>query len=371
MSETPPYLEAWYRNYLPLARVDISSSGVEPYTFRELREVCGISTAELDELALQDSLTLGSTPLREALARRYAGGDARRVLVTHGSSEAIFLVLGSILGPQDRVTLLSPLYHSLARYVDMSAAHVTRAGLDEVRELVDNGQDWSPLIADGTTVVVVNFPHNPTGYCLTAAAMASLRRRCADIGALLVWDAAFEELPMADTGVALPFEPDERVVRFGTFSKAFGLPGLRVGWAIAPPEILDRTLAVRDRTTLFLSPLIETIATRVVAAADDLIGPRARQARANLALVDRWIQQEAPHVDWHRPTGGVCGLLHLRGLADTESLCLRLLHTHGTMLVPGKAFEAPGAVRLGFGGGTADLVTGLEALREVLHADAR
>src|SRR5205823_1699140 len=102
---------------------------------------------------------------------------------------------------------------------------------------------------------------------------------------------------------------------------------------------LERTLAMRDRTTLFLSPLVELIATRVVEHADDLIGPRLAEARRNLAYVDEWARHHEDRVHWERPGGGVCGLLEIREVADTEPFCRRLLDVTGVLLVPGEAFE--------------------------------
>jgi capreomycidine synthase len=365
VTEPEPYLEAWYRSHLPSAEIDISSSGVEPYTFEEVRRLAGIRSDELDAILLNDSLTLGATPLRKAIAARYAAGDTSRVLVTHGSSEAIFLVLGALLGPGNRVCVLAPIYHSLRRYVELSGAGMSEIQLHDV---VESYCDWRELLPEGTRCVVVNFPHNPTGYAPTPEGMQGLRGRCAEIGAWLVWDAAFEELQMSQTSVRLTYEPGERVVRFGTFSKAFGLPGLRVGWCIAPPEILELTLPIRDRTTLFLSPLVEAIATKVVQAADAFVGHRAQQARHNLRLVDSWIESEGEQLSWMRPHGGVCGLIRLAGVQDTESFCMELLHRHGTLLVPGRAFDEPDAVRLGFGGSTQSLVAGLGRVSELLHS---
>ena len=365
MIEEAPYLEAWYRRHLLLASVDISSSGVEPYTFGEVRRLAGIAHEAFDALLLEDSLTLGAPPLREALASRYAGGDVGRVLVTHGSSEAIFLVMGSLLGPRDNVAVLAPVYHSLRRYVELSGAAISELPLRSVREAQD---DWARLIPERTTCVVVNFPHNPTGYAPTPEGMLALKRRCSEIGAWLILDAAFEELPMAQRSVRLEYEPGERVVRFGTLSKAFGLPGLRVGWCIAPPQVLQLTLAVRDRTTLFLSPLVEAVATRVVLAADNFIEPRVQRARYNLGIVERWIGTECKHASWNRPAGGVCGLVRLLGYPDTQAFCLKLLQRRGVILVPGRAFDEPGCVRLGFGGDTASLVAGLEAVSQVLRS---
>jgi DNA-binding transcriptional MocR family regulator len=106
-ADCPPLLEAWYRKYLTVSRFDISSSGVQPYSLGEVLERLGLTQAELSGVMLQDSVSLGAPPLRQAIADRYAGGASERVMATHGSSEAIALILSVLLAPGDRVVVFA------------------------------------------------------------------------------------------------------------------------------------------------------------------------------------------------------------------------------------------------------------------------
>jgi aspartate/methionine/tyrosine aminotransferase len=126
-------------------------------------------------------------------------------------------------------------------------------------------------------------------------------------------------------------------------------------------------LPIRDRTTLFLSPLVESIATRAIQHADTIIGPRLGQARRNLDAVDAWVARHDDLLTWRRPDGGVCGLLDLRGASDTYALCRDLVEQTGVLLVPGRAFDCPSSVRIGYGGDGADLNEGLRLLSEFLR----
>jgi capreomycidine synthase len=364
----PPLLESWYRDHLHAARFDISSSGVQPYSMGEVRDTLDLTEAELDAIVFQDSVSFGAPPLRQAIADRYAAGASERVMATHGSSEAIALILSVLLAPGDRVVLFTPIYHSLETLTVLQGCRMVRLPID----LIGDDDRFVDAIAEqiipGTKAVIVNSPHNPTGRALSADMFNRLINRAGDTGAFLVWDAAFAELPMqAAPLVSRHAVSQPHVITFGTLSKAFGLPGLRLGWCIAAPRLLDATLTIRDRTTLFLSPLIELIGARVFGRAEAFISPRLDQARDNLALVDDWISQHADKVSWHRPRGGVCGLLELHDLADTERFCRELLACTGVLLVPGTAFSSPGTARLGFGGSTAELREGLARLSEFLH----
>lgn len=363
--EYPPLLEAWYREFLPIATTDISSSGVSPYTLDELLDLTGLELGELGSVVLDDSVSYGAPRLRRAIAARYGGGEGERVIATHGSSEAISLLLTAALGPGDRVIVFGPIYHSLGHFPAALGSFVEQVPLAYLVGAAPG--DIPAIVPEQTDAVILNSPHNPTGAVVPPATAAALAARCDAIGATFIWDAAMAEL---DQGRSAIIPVPSRSITFGTLSKAFGLPGLRVGWALAEPTLLERTLAHRDRTTLFLSPLVEVLAAAAVEHADALIGPRLAQATHNLALVDAWVADD-DRLRWCRPEGGVCGLVHIHDVGDVARFCRDLLSATGVLLVPGTAFGVEGAVRLGFGGRTADLERGLAAFGDALPSTRR
>ncbi|WP_079430871.1 MULTISPECIES: capreomycidine synthase [Streptomyces] len=373
--EDPPVLEEWYRRHLGPDVHDISSSGVHPYTFAEVRELCGIPAADLDAVVMDDSVSQGGAGIRQAIADRYAGGDADRVLVTHGSSEAIALTLGALLRPGDRVVVQEGIYHSLGHYPRAAGCEVARLPGGAVRDGEIDPDVLSALVTPGTAAVVVNFPHNPTGATLSPQGLKALKEQTAQAGAVLVWDAATAEITHRWEVLDDPGADGGPTVSYGTFSKTFGLPGLRVGWAVAPQELITATFPLRDRTTLFLSPLVELIAERAMRHADALIAPRAAEARGNLAYLTQWMAEHEDLVRWTPPEGGVCALPVFReleraaaGPEAVERFCLELLDRHRTLLVPGTAFGAPHGARLGFGGPQEGFRAGLAGLSAFLRS---
>jgi aspartate/methionine/tyrosine aminotransferase len=290
-------------------------------------------------------------------------------MVTHGSSEAISLVLATLCEPGSRVVVTDPVYHSLVNFPLRNGCEVRRLPVS----LIENGafaDQIREIITPDISVVIVNLPNNPTGTSLSAKGFDELIKTVTDVGAYLVCDEAFSEITyngVTPPNVRLGYE---RSITCGTFSKVFGLPGLRVGWCTADPLLLHRMLPIKDSTTLFLSPLIEKIATAVMRSADSLIVPRREQAVENLRFLDQWIAEHEEHVFWRRPDGGVCGLLSIRGLTETKQFCLDLLRAHRTLLVPGEAFDRPGHVRLGFGGDSAAFRAGLSRLSLYLRQSA-
>ncbi|AZM87962.1 capreomycidine synthase [Streptomyces sp. W1SF4] len=374
--EEPPVLEEWYRRHLGPDIHDISSSGVHPYTFAEIRDLCRISAADLDEIVMDDSVSQGGAGVRAAIADRYAGGDADRVLVTHGSSEAIALTLSTLLHPGDRVVVQEGIYHSLGHYPRAAGCDVVTLSAAAVRDGEIDPEVLTALVTPGTAAVIVNFPHNPTGVSLSPQGLKALTERTAVTGATLVWDAATAEIAHRWEVLPDPGADGGDTVSYGTFSKTFGLPGLRVGWAVAPKPLLTATFPLRDRTTLFLSPLVELIAERAMRSADVLIGARAAEARRNLAHLTEWMAEHEALglVRWTPPEGGVCALPVFRELERSgagpeavERFCLELLDRHRTLLVPGTAFGAPHGARLGFGGPEEGFRAGLDGLSAFLR----
>lgn len=367
MEVIPAHLEYWLRDNYFTTEIDISSSGVENFTFGELRQLCNITPDDLDRIVLRDSRTLGDPALRTAIGNRFANGKAERVMATNGSNEAIYLIMRSLLEPGDEVVVLDPAYHalsSLAAFIGCKLKQWRLRFQDSFRPDLDEARR---LIGPQTRMVVVNFPHNPTGTSLTPAEQDELIELTAGAGAYLVWDAAFAELSYDGPVLPDPGERYDRSITLGTLSKAYGLPGLRVGWCLAGPEVLERLVRLRDYTTLALSPLVEHIATRAIENGDLFLQPRLAQARHNLELLVSWANSHGEFVSLVRPQGGVSVFMRMHNVADSEDFCQELLDKYSVLLVPGTSFGNPNHVRLGFGCSTRDLTEALSRLSEHLH----
>ena len=341
----PAKLEEWMRQYYFDVEIDIGSSGVEEYSMRDLRAILDLDAA-IDAIVFRDSVTAGSAPLREAVAARFGLGDAQRVFITHGSSEAIFVTVHALLEPGDTIIALDPCYQQLESIAAGLGCTVRRWRLRPENAFRPDFDDLRRLLTPGVRAVIVNFPHNPTGATITAEEQAELIRCCESGGSHLVWDGAFAELAYDTTVLPDPAARWEGAISFGTLSKAYGLPGLRVGWCTAPKAIVDRFLRIRDYTTLHLSPLVELIAQRAVEEGDRLVQPRLAQARRHREALAAWAG--ALDSTWERPPGGVCSLVNL-GIGDTTAFCHAFCEAERTLIVAGDCFGQPEHVRIGYG----------------------
>jgi capreomycidine synthase len=369
MKIAPALLEYWLRDYYFNCDFDISCSGVESFSLGELRDILRLSQGEMDQVVFCDSESLGAPGLRKAIADRWGDGKPDCVMATHGSSEAQFLVLNALLRRGDEVVVLEPSYQPLYSIAESIGCKLRPWRLRFEKGFRPDIEEAKRLIGPRTAMVILNFPHNPTGASLTLEEQAELLDAIKQVRAYLVWDAAFAELIYEGAPLPDPYRSYERCISLGTLSKAYGLPGLRIGWALASREVLTQCIQLRDYITLYLSPLVELIAQRAIAQSDRLLSLRLPQIRANLAILADWCAQHEEFIDYVPPQGGVSTFLRLTGVANVEEFCHRLAREYKTLLVPGSCFNQPSFVRLGFGGATAELEQGLSRLSTLLRYD--
>jgi capreomycidine synthase len=365
----PALLENWMREYYFTTDFDIGSSGVESFSMAQLRALLGFTHEEIDGILFADSQTLGGAGVRRAIAGHLARGKVDHVIVTHGSTEANFMTMNALLAPGDEVLVLAPCYQQLYGIAEALGCSLRHWPLRFERGWRPDMAELPRLLGPRTRMVVVNFPHNPTGVSLAPEEQRELLAATERAGAYLVWDGAFSELTYDRPPLPEPVD-FPHAVSMGTMSKAYGLPGLRVGWCIAAPAILERFVRLRDYTTLHLSPLVEFIAQKAMEKADLLLDLRRAQARSNLEVLTRWAEEHGADVSWVRPDGGVSCFMRFPD-RDVDALCLRLAREERVLLVPGSCFGQPAFARLGFGGSRADLEEGLARLSRLLKSMPR
>lgn len=340
---------------------------MQEYSFGQLREILDIDWPSLDELTFSDSTSYGLAALRDVISARWGNGSVDSVMVTHGSSEAIYAAMTVVLEPGDQVIALDPIYHSLTSIAESIGCDIHRWEMRESQGFTPDLGELASLMRVNPKMVVVNFPNNPTGISLSDEDAGKLVSMVADGGAYLLWDGSLSEIVYGRRPLADPTTVYDRAISVGTFSKAYGLPGLRLGWCVAQPQVLAAMVRLRDRMTLSVSPIIEFLGLKAAQRADELLRPRVAQAERNLGHLLEWAKADNNLIEITPPDGGVTVFPRLTGIDDTADLCHELGRDHGVLLVPGNCFGHPCRVRLGFGGESGSFATGLEILTALLR----
>jgi aspartate/methionine/tyrosine aminotransferase len=273
--------------------------------------------------------------------------------------------MNALLAPGDEVVVTDPCYPQLFLVAESLRCHFRRLPLRPEQGFRPDVERLCAMIGPATRMVVLNFPHNPTGAHVSPEEQRAIVDACAEVGAYLIWDGAFAEITYDVPPLPDPADLYERAVSMGTLSKTYGLPGLRVGWCLAAPEVLQELIRFRDYITLHLSPLVELIAGRAIEETDLIVGPRREQCRRNRELLHRWCAHQEDLL-WTPAQGGSCIFPRLLTVPDVDAFCHRLARERRVMLVPGTCFGHPQHVRLGFGGRTEALLEGLKQLESLL-----
>lgn len=349
-------LERWMTTWELDVEFDITESGIYPMSLRELIELApegeheGLRDALLD-IRLGYSEARGTAELRAELASTYRGATAENVLVTTGAIEANFLLFNVLLDPGDHVVAVHPAYQQL-----YSVPRGIGCEVDLWKLTPENGfrfdvDELERLVRPQTRLIVVNTPHNPTGAVLTQAELERIYALAEANDAWVLFDEAYRwldlpgEEPLAPPG----WELGERAISTGTFSKPFGLPGLRIGWLVAPEEIVQRCWHLRDYITLSPGKLNDALALHALRHREQVVARNRAIVEANLRTVERWLEEHGDIVGWTRPRGGLLALLAYRLDITSQELADRLAGEYSVMLAPGAAFDYEYHLRIGLG----------------------
>ncbi len=312
------------------------------------------------KLRLGYTESLGDPDLRQAITTLYEGVRPDQVLVHSGAEEAIFNFMNVALEPRDHVVVHSPYYQSLGEVARGIGAEVTHwQGDPRNGWALDLGQ-LERYLTGRTRVVVLNVPHNPTGFLPDEAFLRELSALSDRHGFLLFSDEVYRGLEH-EPGDLLPSMTDlnERAVSLGVMSKTYGLAGLRIGWIATRNVPLYRSLAAfKDYTTICSSGPSEFLADLALRHRGPIVERNLGIIRANLDLLDDFFGSYPDLFRWSRPRAGSIAFPGLL-CGSVDQFCADLLQQAGVLLIPGTVYRPEfNAFRIGFG--RADLPTGLE-----------
>ncbi len=359
-------LERYFGEWEFSAKILLSSSDPESLRLPDL-----LALADADGRRRFEALWLGYTEseglpaLREAVAGQYMSCRPDDVLVFSAPEEAIFHVAAAVLEPGDHMVGITPAYQSSYEIPRTLGADITLVPLREDRGWALDLDELASALTSRTRLIYVNFPHNPTGAMISPADQRRLAELADSCGAWLFSDEVYRGLEF-DPADRLPAAADlyPRAISLGGMSKAYGLPGVRVGWTVCRAAGLNqRLLGAKDFTTICAAAPSEVLALIAVRAADRLIGRSLAGVTRNLELVDGFLAQRAGVFRWVRPRAGSVGFPELLLDMPVPEFCRRLVTEHGVLLVPAGMFDS-GTNHFRIGLGRTSLPAGLAVLGE-------
>ena len=312
----------------------------------------------------------GDKALRALIAAQDQGISPDDVLVTAGAAGALFIISTSLLSAGDHLVVVRPNYATnieTPRAIGCASSYVDLAFEDGFAIDIDR---VAAAIRPSTKLISVTCPHNPTGTMMKRDDLDALVALAEKHGCRLLVDETYRDLSY---GHRLPTAASlsPRAISVASLSKAFGIPGIRIGWLVTrDPGLQETFLAAKEQIGICGSVIDEAIARSMLERRDAFLGALLPEMARRRDIVQAWIDRE-PLVDWVRPEGGVVGFPRLNVDAgfDLDAFYIRLLEKHGTYVGPGHWFEMPKRFfRVGFGWPTeAELRGGLDAISAALR----
>jgi aspartate/methionine/tyrosine aminotransferase len=330
---------------------DMSESGVRPLTLRELAGLGFDLEGFLDE-PLGYSQSNGTIELRERIAAIYPGASVEQIEVTNGTSEANYLIALSQLRPGDTVAMQVPNYMQMPGVARSLGADVRAFRLRTDAAWEPDWDEFERAVTPETRLLYLSNPNNPTGSILSDAAMRRIAERCQQTGTWLLADEVYLGAETGDERTQSFWGMGDRVIVTSGLSKAYGIPGVRIGWIVGPPELVADCWSQHDYITIGPSKLADRVARVAVEAANrERCYSRTRDIlRHNLPIARAWVNGFGGRLSWTEPRAGAIGLM--KYAADTPSLAVaeRIRTKQSTLIVPGIHVGLEGHLRIWLGG---------------------
>ena len=337
------------------ARANLSPSFAEPLSTAELLAFEPDAAAQLTRLPLSYTGMHGGPELRAAIADQYRQLGPDAIVATCGADDALSLLFMALVGEGDHVIVQSPIYQPLTSVAAWCGAEVTLWPASERDAWQPQLEHLRRLLRPTTRLIVVNFPHSPTGFVPDQDYLEQLSSLADDANVTVVCDEIYRGLPLTDDGEPPSLaDLSRRAVVWNGMSKVYGLPGLRVGWvATRDEEVLVNVKRLHMHFNSFVGAPSEFLATLALRQKEHILGRNLTLAKDNLAQLQRFLGQHTDLFSVHDPRGGVVIFPRWLGDESTTVLSERLLREAGVLLAPSAYFATDERhVRIGFGTST-------------------
>lgn len=346
---------------------NLSESGVHPMTTRELlgEDAAG---ALLDE-PLAYTQSNGTIPLRERIAALYPGATVDDIQVTNGGSEANFVSLWQLVEPGDEVVMMTPNY--------MQAWGLVRGFGGQLREwpLRLEGQRWradvdtlEKLVTPKTRAILICAPNNPTGARFDRRTLEAIANAANRVGAWILSDEIYRGAERDGDESPSIWGLSERAIITSGLSKAYGLPGLRIGWIVSSSAFVAKTWSYHDYTTIAPGAASDFLArlaleperrARIIARTRGILND-------NYPALDAWLRQQGCF-EWAPPDAGAICYVKYDLPIDSLPLVERLRDEESVLIVPGAHFGMEKHLRIGFGNDVPTLTEGLTRISRFIR----
>jgi aspartate/methionine/tyrosine aminotransferase len=363
-------LERMQSTYENQVEFNLSESGVQPVELGELVDD-GPAREELMREPLRYSQSNGTVALREAIASLYAGATADHVQVTNGGSEANYVVTWNLVEPGDEVVVMVPNYlqtWGLARAFGGAVREwPLRVAGSPARWTVDCDR-LEAIVSPRTRLIIICNPNNPTGARFEDADLDRIAAIAARHGSWILSDEIYRGAERDGRETPSMWGRYDRAIITSGLSKAYAMPGLRIGWIVASPPLVASLWAYHDYTTISPGTLSDVLARRTLQPSRraQLLARTRRILNANFPILAGWLDSHGGLFSYVPPDAGAIAYVKYHHPINSTDFVTQLRERKNVLIVPGDHFGMDGYLRIGFGEDATYLRSALGRVDELL-----
>lgn len=365
MRYTPFRMERWQSTHEHRVDINLSESGVHPLTVAELVELSG-KDVDVDGTLLGYGQSNGSDELRQLIADQYEGATDASILVTVGGAEANFTCFWHLFEDDAKAAVVLPTYGQVPGLIESFGSRLLPVHLREADGWQPDLDALEAALDAGASFVLVTNPNNPTGAALTRESMRRIAEATDRHGAWILTDEVYAGAETHGERTPSFWGCHDRVLVTNSLSKAYGLPGLRLGWIVGPEALVTELWGRTDYTTIVPASISDLLArVALEPRTRDKIAERTRGiVRANLGLVEDWMAAQDGRFRYRPPDAGAICYTHYDAPVNSTEFAEKLRVDKSVLVVPGDHFGMDHYLRLGFGNPEDELMEGLRRVRE-------
>jgi aspartate/methionine/tyrosine aminotransferase len=364
-------MEDWLADYQHVD-YNLGESGFVDFTVDELMELSGEDIRGLGPVSLINPDTRGSLELREQIQTCYHHVRLENILVTVGVTEALFTFFNTLLEPGDEVIVEYPEFQTLYELPSAIGCDIRFLNLTKENGYKPTAEEIEAIITSKTKLIIINNPHNPTG---TLIGPEEIRRIC-DVAKkhhiFLLFDEHYKFLPLTkgteliESGYDICRKEYDKIAATSSITKCFGLNGLRVGWLIAEPTVIEECREFKHYLTHVTPPVCDYLAYIALKNRERILPYVKSQILANVEKLNEFMGKHNHYFDYQKPQGGLVCFPGLKKETNSNVFCRELLEKHHVSLLPGTAFGIDDHFRINYGVKTDYFKGALEGLNQYL-----
>lgn len=331
---------------------NLTESGVHPIT---LQELIGNDESLLNKL-LSTEINYphvnGSPPLRESIASLYNQATINNVLVTVGAAEANQIVMQTLLEDGDELATITPTYKQVWGIAENQGYKVKTFSLNSGDSWSLNIDELAAAVNEKTKIVAVVNPNNPTGHIFTKTEMQRIIAAAERVGAWILADEVYrgaerEQEKESDSFFGLY----DKVISVGSMSKAYGLPGLRIGWIVAPPDTVEKVWRRHEYSTITASMLSNSLAAHALSPEirPRLIARTRNYIRNGFPILQKWMDAQEGLFSYTPPQASAVSFIKYNLDINSNDLMLKLINEASVFIGSGDSFGMDHHMRIAFG----------------------